>query len=252
MEWSRQGFDPHSPKAPMMRAIGALDKDERDSFDRHAAICPECAKSLDHCVLFAKNNPTFFSDKTAIDEAASSVAQLTRHLRTEDGLSREKRIVRGHQTLILDRDGEVMFTLGRVLRSKAFGRAPKQRDLLKYLVEAELRGVGKSITESTLQDSDLFSQATGGSTVRGAMCRLRRTLERYYGDEGCGDVRRFSIPTGHCCVSITGDGDPFRVNTSYGYGFSPTEGKSSSGEQNEVNPAQTDSCRVMTLSHSDN
>ncbi len=91
--------------------------------------------------------------------------------------------------------------LARVLDSRSFSRAARQRTLLGYLVNARRAGEGARLKESTIaldvfgRDAATYDSAVDG-IVRVSVNRLRDLLDRYYENEGSRDSLRFEIQRG--------------------------------------------------------
>jgi tetratricopeptide (TPR) repeat protein len=90
--------------------------------------------------------------------------------------------------------------LDRVLKSQAFSRSERARDLLRHLVEREQAGEAERLKGFSI-GVDVFGRdaefdPTTDAVVRVQAGRLRELLTQYYADEGADDVLRISIPRG--------------------------------------------------------
>jgi TolB-like protein len=97
-------------------------------------------------------------------------------------------------------DSSVLAALQSVLRSDAFARAPRSRELLAFVVTEELAGRGGRLSERTVGRRALdrgpdFDGRTD-SLVRVQASRVRTALERYYAEEGGRDPLRIRLPAG--------------------------------------------------------
>jgi len=96
---------------------------------------------------------------------------------------------------------EVNAELARVLRSRAFARSQRARDLLLYLVSSLHDGGTTRLKESVIA-LDVFGRdaatydSTNDGIVRVSVNRLRELLDRYYGDEGRSNGLRIEIQRG--------------------------------------------------------
>ncbi len=95
---------------------------------------------------------------------------------------------------------EIRRTLERVLSSAEFAGSPRLQSFLRYIVEQELDGHGRSIKGKVIA-TDVYDKEldeTGGALnlVRVEARRLRRALENYYSDAGKSDPLRISIQIG--------------------------------------------------------
>ncbi len=95
--------------------------------------------------------------------------------------------------------------LEKILASGPFRDGTKYQRLLRYLVDASLRGeVPKEVTIAI----DVFNKPTDfnpseDTSVRVQIHNLRKKLNGYYENEGKGDSIRLSIPKGHYQVKFT-------------------------------------------------
>ena len=90
--------------------------------------------------------------------------------------------------------------LERILRSDAFARSGRARELLAYVVGEEVAGRGDRINSKTIAQ-DVFGRdeafdASADPLVRVQMGRTRSLLGAYYEGEGQGDPVRIHIPKG--------------------------------------------------------
>jgi TolB-like protein len=91
--------------------------------------------------------------------------------------------------------------LARVLASRAFARATRGRELLRYLINAHLDQQTRRLKETTIaldvfnRDPATFDGDQDG-IVRVSINRVREHLERYYADDGRDASLRFEIPRG--------------------------------------------------------
>jgi TolB-like protein/Tfp pilus assembly protein PilF len=91
--------------------------------------------------------------------------------------------------------------LARVLESRSFARAGRQRKLLRYLVDALRAGALARLKENTIaldvfgRDPATYDSASDG-IVRVSVNRLRELLSRYYLEEGGDCALHFEIPRG--------------------------------------------------------
>ncbi len=96
---------------------------------------------------------------------------------------------------------EINAELARVLRSRAFARSQRARDLLLFLVGSLQDGGTTRLKESVIA-LDVFGRdpatydSTSDGIVRVSVNRLRDLLDRYYGDEGRGNGVRIEIQRG--------------------------------------------------------
>ncbi len=95
---------------------------------------------------------------------------------------------------------EIRRTLERVLSSAEFAGSPRLQSFLRYIVEQELDGHGRSIKGKVIA-TDVYDKEldeTGGALnlVRVEARRLRRALENYYSDAGKSDPLRITMQTG--------------------------------------------------------
>ena len=97
-------------------------------------------------------------------------------------------------------DNDVRIALSRVIASDQLRDSPQLTAFLRFVVEATLRGQSHLIKEYTVAVEALgrgenFDPHTD-PIVRIAAGRLRRSLERYYADDGVNSVV-IDIPRGH-------------------------------------------------------
>lgn len=98
-------------------------------------------------------------------------------------------------------DDQIEAELTRVLDSRSFGRAPRQRALLRYLIDSRGAVSTSRLKESTIaldvfeRNPATYDTATDG-IVRVSVNRLRELLDRYYEGEGAGAALRFEIQRG--------------------------------------------------------
>lgn len=95
---------------------------------------------------------------------------------------------------------EISRALERVLSSAEFAGSPRLQSFLRYIVEQELDGHGRSIKGKAIA-TDVYEKEldeTGGALnlVRVEARRLRRALENYYSGAGKSDPLRISMQTG--------------------------------------------------------
>jgi TolB-like protein len=98
-------------------------------------------------------------------------------------------------------ESDIQEALIAVTSSVTFARAPRLRDLLRYLIEDHLVNTDQSMrgTEIALavfhRDKKTYDPASDG-IVRVSINRLREILARYYAKEGENQSLRFEIPRG--------------------------------------------------------
>jgi TolB-like protein len=98
-------------------------------------------------------------------------------------------------------ESDIQEALTAVTSSVTFSRAPRLRDLLRYLIEDHLVSTDQSMrgTEIALAvfhlDENTYDPAFD-SIVRVSINRLREILARYYAKEGANQPLRFEIPRG--------------------------------------------------------
>lgn len=102
--------------------------------------------------------------------------------------------------------------LNRVLHSTAFGRAPRSRDLLAFVVTETLAGRGHLLNERVVSRLALERPPTLDTrTDASARVQARRTrdlLDRYYTGEGADDPLRIAIPVGQYAATFSPAGAP--------------------------------------------
>lgn len=87
-------------------------------------------------------------------------------------------------------------SLGHLLESNAFSKSPVNRELLKYLAQATLRGENPKEYQIA---AEVFGKKIGEekeTNVRAYMLNLRKKLHEYYDREGRGDELIFELPKG--------------------------------------------------------
>lgn len=87
-------------------------------------------------------------------------------------------------------------SLGHLLESVAFSKSPVNKELLKYLVQAALRG--ESPKEYRIA-AEVFGKKIGDekeTNVRAYILNLRKKLHEYYESEGSEDELIFDLPKG--------------------------------------------------------
>lgn len=91
-----------------------------------------------------------------------------------------------------------IFYLERIFSSPGFQKAKRFKELLSYLVEAEIEG--KSVKESTIAielfNKDESFDPSEDTIVRVSIGNIRRRLAFYYFSEGASDAVRIDIPKG--------------------------------------------------------
>jgi len=102
--------------------------------------------------------------------------------------------------------------LQRILAGKTFARAPRLRQLLRFLVSESLNGRGTDLKE-TLIGVEVFRKDAGydptrDAVVRTTATRLREKLRLYYATEGRSDPWRIEIaPDGYIPQITPGNGE---------------------------------------------
>jgi adenylate cyclase len=95
---------------------------------------------------------------------------------------------------------DVVSELTKVLGSATFGKSPRSRDFLAYIVTETLAGRAERLSERTvgrwaLGRADTFDGRFDAS-VRVRANRVRKSLESYYAHEGRSDGVRIELPSG--------------------------------------------------------
>lgn len=94
----------------------------------------------------------------------------------------------------------VLAALDRVLTSRELRQSQRSREFLAYVVTETLAGRAHLLSERTVARRALGHGAdfdgTSSSAVRVSASRVRRSLERYYADEGRNEPVRISVPAG--------------------------------------------------------
>jgi hypothetical protein len=98
-------------------------------------------------------------------------------------------------------DNDVRAALERVIASAALRDSKQLTAFLRFVVEATLRGEsprikGYTVAIEALGKAENFDPQTD-PIVRITAGRLRRALERYYGEDGATDSVIIDIPRGH-------------------------------------------------------
>lgn len=100
----------------------------------------------------------------------------------------------------------VLESLGNVLRSPGFARAPRLSRLLRYIVEHSLAGRRDDLKEYAIAlevfDRDSSYDPQADSTVRVEVSKLRARLAEYYARPDVQDPVRFEIPKGAYLAEI--------------------------------------------------
>lgn len=102
--------------------------------------------------------------------------------------------------------GQIRSQLERVAAGSAFSTSGRMPALLRHLVEAELNGAARRLSQMSIA-IDVFNRDQGfdpavDSIVRVEMGRLRNKLREYYTTEGSGDLVVFAVPKGRYALSI--------------------------------------------------
>ncbi len=94
----------------------------------------------------------------------------------------------------------VLQTLGRVLDSHRFHRAPRSREFLAFVVTETVPGRGARLSERTVarhaMGRDGAFDGRVDASVRVRASRVRKSLEAYNDDEGRDDGVHITLPTG--------------------------------------------------------
>src|SRR6056300_818942 len=91
-----------------------------------------------------------------------------------------------------------------IINSDEFANSSKYCDLLKYLVEASIKG--ESVKETTIAydffGKDSSYNSSEDSTIRANIYNLRKKLEHYYLTEGKNAAIKLTLPKGHYDVQF--------------------------------------------------
>lgn len=96
--------------------------------------------------------------------------------------------------------GDVVVALQQILESRPFGRSPRARGFLAYVVTETLAGRGERLSERTVARRALHRapdfDGKADASVRVQASRVRKSLEDYYASEGADDPVRIALPRG--------------------------------------------------------
>ena len=110
--------------------------------------------------------------------------------------------------------GKERIFLDKILKSEEFFGAQKYQELLKYLVEASLKGqIPKEITIAhDVFLADVKKDMSSESKVRVYIHNLRKKLDSYYINEGKDDEIQLEIPKGHYQVTFICKSKPAKID----------------------------------------
>ena len=97
--------------------------------------------------------------------------------------------------------------LERILASRTFAKAPRQRKLLRFVASETLSGRGAELNErligAVVFEKDACYDNVRDASVRATASRLRQTLAKYYKTEGVSDPYLIEMPPNGYAVTIT-------------------------------------------------